>query len=222
MTRERDEGEHMAQDFDRDYWEDRYRGHAGGHGVPPNPHLVAEASDLEPGRALDAGAGTGAEARWLAGRGWRVTAADISQAALDAARERTADLDPQAAGRIAWVRADLTEGIPGGGGYDLVCSHYAHPTGGYAAFFGLLASAVAPGGTLFVVGHDHTGPHGHAGSHGHDGSLEHARVGAAEVAAVLDPGAWEVLVSESRSREVERGGHRSVLHDAVLRARRRA
>ncbi|MFL1427085.1 MULTISPECIES: class I SAM-dependent methyltransferase [unclassified Nocardiopsis] len=211
----------MAQEFDRAYWEDRYRGgHGHGHGAPPNPQLVAEVSDLAPGRALDAGAGTGAEARWLAGQGWRVTAVDISQAALDAARERAGALDAAAAERIAWVRADLTEEIPGTG-FDLVCSHYAHPTGGYRAFFDRLAGAVAPGGTLFIVGHDHAEGHGHGHSHGHDGSLEHSRVGAAEVAEGLDPAQWEVLVSESRSREVDRGGRRAVLHDSVLRARRR-
>ncbi|CAL9347582.1 tRNA 5-carboxymethoxyuridine methyltransferase [Nocardiopsis dassonvillei] len=208
----------MGREFDRDYWEERYRGHGHGHDAPPNPQLVAEVSGLAPGRALDAGAGTGAEARWLAGQGWEVTAADISQAALDAARERAGALDPQVAGRIAWVRADLTEQIPGGGAFDLVCSHYAHPTGGYRAFFDRLAAAVAPGGTLLVVGHDHADDH--HGAHGH-GSLEHSRVGAEEVAAGLDPKEWEVLVSESRDREVDRGGHRAVLHDSVLRARRR-
>lgn len=207
----------MGQEFDRAYWEDRYREHGHGYGAPPNPQLVAEVTGLAPGRALDAGAGTGAEARWLAGQGWEVTAVDISQAALDAARERAAALDTAVAGRITWVRADLTEEIPGSG-FDLVCSHYAHPTGGYRAFFDRLAAAVAPGGTLFIVGHDHADDHGH----GHGGSLEHSRVGAAEIAEGLDGREWEVLVSESRSREVDRGGHRAVLHDSVLRARRRA
>lgn len=34
-----------------------------------NPSLIAEASDLAPGTALDVGSGEGADARWLAERG---------------------------------------------------------------------------------------------------------------------------------------------------------
>ncbi|MDT0331569.1 class I SAM-dependent methyltransferase [Nocardiopsis lambiniae] len=205
----------MAETFDREYWEDRYRGHDHGKGGHPNPRLVAEVADLTPGTALDAGAGTGADAQWLAARGWTVTAVDISRAALDAARERAGDLEAGAAERITWVRADLTEEIPGGGGFDLVSSHYVHPTGGYRAFFDRLASAVAPGGTLLIVGHDP------AEAHGHTGSLSESHVSAQEIASGLDPGVWEVVVAESRRREVERGGRRATMHDAVLRARRR-
>ena len=203
----------MGQEFDRTYWEDHYRSHGRGPGTgaPPNPHLVAQVSGLAPGRALDAGAGTGAEARWLAGQGWQVTAADISRSALDAARERT---DPVTAERITWVRADLTEEDPGSG-FDLVCSHYAHPAGDPRVLFSRLASAVAPGGLLFIVGHDRTG------DHRHDGSLEHTRVSADRIAQSLDGGEWEVLVNASRSRETARSGHRAPLHDSVLAARRR-
>ena len=41
-----------------------------------------------PGTALDAGCGEGAEATWLASRGWDVTAADISAEALARAAAR--------------------------------------------------------------------------------------------------------------------------------------
>ena len=49
---------------------------------PPSAYLTATAGDLAPGRALDAGCGHGAEALWLAARGWRVTAVDFSAPAL--------------------------------------------------------------------------------------------------------------------------------------------
>ncbi|MGH9919187.1 MAG: class I SAM-dependent methyltransferase [Nitrososphaerales archaeon] len=56
-----------------------------------NGKLVKEISGLPPGRALDIGTGEGCDALWLAEQGWRVTASDISQRALDrvvAAAER--------------------------------------------------------------------------------------------------------------------------------------
>src|SRR6478672_6264478 len=52
----------------------------------PNGRLIAEVAELTPGRALDVGAGEGADAIWLAGRGWTVTAIDISEVAVSRAR----------------------------------------------------------------------------------------------------------------------------------------
>ena len=51
----------------------------------PNGALVAEVAGLLPGRALDVGCGEGADAVWLAGRGWDVTALDVSKIAIDRA-----------------------------------------------------------------------------------------------------------------------------------------
>ncbi|MFD0777097.1 hypothetical protein ACFQZ2_24440, partial [Streptomonospora algeriensis] len=57
----------MTEEFDRSYWEQHY--HQAGRGPErlgdANPHLAAWAGGLEPGRALDAGCGRGAEARCL-------------------------------------------------------------------------------------------------------------------------------------------------------------
>ncbi|WP_443056385.1 class I SAM-dependent methyltransferase [Streptomyces sp. MUM 178J] len=76
-------GRPATHGFDRDYWERHWQqGRAGGPGSlggnPPNPYLAHETAGLAPGTALDAGCGSGAEAIWLASRGWHVTAADIS------------------------------------------------------------------------------------------------------------------------------------------------
>src|SRR5690606_30563468 len=62
-----------AEGWDRRYaaTEQRWSGLA-------NRALVAEVEHLEPGRALDVGCGEGADAVWLARRGWSVTAVDIS------------------------------------------------------------------------------------------------------------------------------------------------
>lgn len=74
--------EHEPDRFTAAFWDERYRSAHSLWSGNPNRHLVAEAADLTPGAALDAGAGEGADAIWLAGRGWQVTAVDISGVAL--------------------------------------------------------------------------------------------------------------------------------------------
>ena len=69
----------MSQEF----WDEHYSSAEQLFSNNPNPVLVAEVADLSPGRALDLGCGEGADARWLAQRGWQVTAVDISQVAID-------------------------------------------------------------------------------------------------------------------------------------------
>lgn len=222
----------MSEEFDEHYWEEHYRaggqgGAEGGHGgldtaaMPPNPYLVAAAADLAPGRALDAGCGEGAEARWLAARGWRVRAVDISATALDRARERAQAGDAEAAQRIEWVCADVTARPPAAEAFDLVCSHYVHPAEGPDALVKALAAAVAPGGTLVIVGHDPADPK-HA-------DRADAYITPEQVGAGLDPEVWEITTAESRTRPVpgQHGGdhghgHGTMLHDAVLAARKRA
>ncbi|MBH0120192.1 class I SAM-dependent methyltransferase [Rhodococcus sp. NPDC003382] len=206
----------MPDAFDREFWEDRYRGRSTIH-RHPNPQLVAEVADLPPGRALDAGCGEGGDALWLAARGWHVTAVDIAETALDRARAHAATAGADVANRIEWVRADLSEWTPPRGGYDLVSSHYVHAPGPREELLRRLAGAVAPGGTLLVVGHDHP-VHPHPGDH----TAPESRVTTSELAAGLKPDLWEGVVAESRTHTVNgHDGQEFVMHDAVLRAVRR-
>ncbi|MFW5418268.1 methyltransferase domain-containing protein [Nocardiopsis sp. CNT-189] len=127
----------------------------------PAPLLVAEASGLEPGQALDAGCGEGADALWLARRGWKVTAVDLSRAALRRAAAASADV----AGRIAWACGDLNEAPPPPASFDLVWLHHfpVPRRPGHTALRGLL-DAVAPGGTLLFAARrpgQGSGPAGH-------------------------------------------------------------
>jgi SAM-dependent methyltransferase len=71
----------------------------------PNGRLVAEVAGLTPGRALDVGSGEGADAIWLAQRGWTVTAIDISDVAVCRARE-AAEL---AGAAVDWARGDALQ-----------------------------------------------------------------------------------------------------------------
>jgi len=201
------------EQFGAEWWEQRYRSH-GVHHVEPTPALLAEVADLPPGRALDAGCGEGADAVWLAARGWRVTAVDISATALRTARSRADAVD--AAGRIELVHADLAGWTPEVL-FDLVASSYVHPPGSTADLVARLAAAVAPGGTLLVVGHQHQE---HPASDPH-APVPESRVAVDDMAAVLDPAAWEVVVAEVRHRTSVHDGHPVELADAVLRARRR-
>ena len=61
-------------------WDDRYR--SGDYPAEPDPLVVRFVSPLPPGRALDLACGAGRHARWLAERGWEVTAVDNSREAL--------------------------------------------------------------------------------------------------------------------------------------------
>ena len=94
------------------FWDERYRSAPTLWSGKPNPHLVAEAADLLPSSALDAATGEGADAIWLAERGWQVTAVDISTVALERGRSQAEDLGASIAQNVTWLHADLTEWEP--------------------------------------------------------------------------------------------------------------
>jgi SAM-dependent methyltransferase len=218
--------------FDNEYWDQIWDGERAESMATsrPNPHLIQEVSDLTPGTAFEAGCGAGAEAIWLARRGWQVTAADIAPAALDRAAERAAAAG--VAGPVQWVRADLSVWAPEAR-YDLVTTHYAHPAMPQLEFYDRIASWVAPGGTLLIVGHlhqdpaeDHRPAHGDgpgsAHGHGHDGPPASASATAALITARLDPAGWEVVTAQESQRTLLGDGeHKVTIHDVVVRATRR-
>ena len=120
-------------------------------GADPNRFLVAEVEALPPGRALDLACGAGRNAVWLAKRGWRVTGVDFSDVALANARALAVDRGVE----IEWVEADLVEWEPAARSFDLVAVLYLQlPAEERRLVLSRAAEAVAPGGTLLVVGHD--------------------------------------------------------------------
>ncbi|MDD7965584.1 class I SAM-dependent methyltransferase [Actinomycetospora lemnae] len=177
----------------------------------PNAHLLAEVADLPPGRALDAGAGHGSEALWLAARGWRVTAVDFSATALARARHR-AERDG-VGDRVEAIEADLGTWTPPAGRFDLVTCLYVHVAGSVTAAVRRLASGVAAGGTLLLVGHRPVDPSTGAPTR----ASGQTQVSVDDALAALDPERWEILVAEDRPREAAGSGV-----DAVVRARRRS
>jgi SAM-dependent methyltransferase len=206
----------METSFGKQFWETHWqRAEAHGAGVPVNPHLVREVAGLQPGTALDAGCGEGAEAIWLAEHDWQVTAVDISAAALARAATR-ASAHPVAATRLQWLEADLSAWEPSRR-FDLVATLYAHPAMAQLEFYRRIADWVAPGGTLLIVGHRDHGEHGAGPRQEHEGTT----VTAAGVAAVLEPTQWEVVSADEVSRHAtRRSGDTVVIDDVVVRARR--
>ncbi len=194
-------------------WDRRYADRQQLWSGQPNGALVAEVASLPPGRVLDVGCGEGADAVWLARRGWDVTGLDVSGLALERAAEHARD----AGLAVRWVHAGLVEAALPPGSFDLVSAQYPAllRTPDSAAERALLA-AVAPGGVLLLVHHA-----GMETQPVHDGAFDPADyVWPSMVAALLDDD-WEVELNQVRPRVAPDGGagaHHT--DDLVLRARR--
>ena len=208
----------MSEQFDQAFWDERYGSQAALWSGNPNAHLVAEAHALAPGTALDVGAGEGADAIWLATRGWRVTAVDISTVALERAAGHAGHAGAAIAERVHWLHQDVLDWDPPHDRYGLVSAQYMQlPPEPRRALFDRLASAVAPGGTLLIVGH-------------HPSDLEvmprhqppDLLFTGDELAAELDATRWEIVTNTAVERTGTHDGHTLMLQDAVLRARRRS
>ena len=204
-------------EYDRSFWEGRWSRALREHGDrvarrPPSDHLVAEVGELPAGHALDAGCGHGADTLWLAARGWRVTAVDFAATALAQARSTATAMGPEVAERVDWVEADLATWMPPSGEFDLVVSLYVHVAGSVEEMVQSLATSVAAGGTLFLVGHRPVDPATGAPT----AAAGQVQVSVEDALAALDRGRWEIVVAEERPRAAAATGV-----DAVIRARRR-
>jgi SAM-dependent methyltransferase len=201
----------------RAFWDSRYASRERVWSGDPNRQLVAEAGSLPPARALDAGSGEGADALWLADRGWRVTAVDVSPVALARAAALAAEHGDEVASRVTWEQADIRTWSPQLAAYELVSAQFLHPAPDVRPqVVRRLAAAVAPGGVLLYVGHDPSDlgvvPRGHP----------ELLATVSEIAQLLERDVWDVEVAEARPRPgTDPDGREVTLHDAVVRARRR-
>jgi SAM-dependent methyltransferase len=192
----------------RDAWNQRYASEELVWSLEPNRFVAEEVADLPPGRALDVACGEGRNAIWLAKQGWDVVAVDFSSVGLDKARR----LAGAAGVSVEWLEADVTVWDPPGE-FDLVVVSYlqlAQPE--LEAVFGRIVPAVAPGGTILVVGHDKR-------------NLDEGVGGPPDPAVLLDVGQIVALLGDleiERADVVERpvqGVERPAL-DTLVRARR--
>lgn len=219
-------------------WNERYSSSNQVWSGQPNGLLLREVEGLAPGTALDVGAGEGADAVWLATRGWQVTAVDISSVAIDRAR-KAADA---AGASVDWRVGDIAEVA---GQFDLVTAFYpVVPKEG--EMFARICDRVAPGGTLLFVhhvpgyghtehghpehghpqaggperGHQEHGAHGHAHEPGHRGPDFEMFMTPADARAALGHG-WEVVKDEVVDRHVDGGAGAHHRFDGLLRAVKR-
>jgi SAM-dependent methyltransferase len=145
-------------------WEEHYTAKPQVWSGCVNVQLAEIVGQLNGTRALDLGCGEGADAIWLAERGWTVVAVDVSTTALS--RARAAAESRGITDRIDFQQHDLTAGFPPGssdppgsfdppGNFDLVSAQFLHSTVEMdrTALLRSAAAVVAPGGTFLIVDH---------------------------------------------------------------------
>lgn len=201
----------------QEYWDAKYADSDKLWSGRPNPRLVEHASDLSPGSALDVGSGEGADAIWLASRGWQVTGLDLSQVALDRAAGHAEDAG--VTDRITWQQGDLLAGDPLPEGLDLVSAQFMHVAPvAFDELYRRLGAAVRPGGSLLVVGHHPDDL---------DTGLRHPEMPdllftPERVVAVLGEETWDVQFAGAPTREAaDRDGRTVTVTDSVVHAVRR-
>lgn len=192
-------------------WDERYASTDAVWSGRVNPTLARLVAPLPVGRAADIGCGEGGDVVWLAQHGWHATGIDFSEVGLE--RARRAARDAGVADRTDWQRVDARTWQPDER-WDLVTAHYLHlPPDQMRALVARLATAVAPGGTLLIVGHHPDDvPQGH---HSHADLFTPE-----DLLPVLDPAQWEVT-TELAERTGTGHGADVVVRDSVLLAHRR-
>jgi len=137
--------------MNREDWDRRYSGSELVWTAEPNRFLAEEVSALKAGRALDLACGEGRNAVWLAARGWRVDAVDFSPVALEKARRLAEAREVE----VNWIEHDVESYIGARHANDLVALIYLHlPWERMRRVLAGAEEALAPEGTLLVVGHD--------------------------------------------------------------------
>ena len=141
----------------------------------------------------------------------------VAQSSPDTNREFEDQRRSTEGGRVSTRRVDVRTQEWDGETWDLVSSQFMHlPDGRMVDLVGRLASAVAPGGTLLVVGH-HPDDMATGLRHGHHSFLFTAE---SLLPALGSDFVVEVCESRPRTATHPHSGEEIAITDAVLRARR--
>ena len=199
------------------FWEEHYRASRRPSSGRPSGALVRFAGPLPGGTALDLGCAQGDDAVWLARRGWRVVAVDVSGTAL--ARAAT---NAEAAGvsdLIEFERHDLASTFPDGR-FDLVSALFLHSPVEFPRTQVLRAAAraVAPGGLLLIVEHASAAPWSWS-----DPDTAFPTPEESLAALDLDPSRWhDEFVGAPKREATGPNGQRATVTDNVIALRRLA
>ena len=200
----------------KEHWEQHYGERDRVWSGRVNVRLAEVASTLEAGRALDLGCGEGADACWLAERGWSVVAVDISDTALQ--RAAAAAENQGVSDRIEFVQHDLSHTFPDGT-FDLISAQFLHSMIPFdrPRVLKRAAGAARPGGMLLIV--DHAGPPPWASKldHHHEFPSAEEVVGSLE----LDDDWDRVRVEAVERRATGPDGEAATWVDNVIVVRRR-
>lgn len=130
---------------DRERWDPRYAEREG-ELDPPSPFLVERVDQLIPGRLLDVACGDGANAIWLAERGFEVTAVDISPVALE--RLRSFVEEDRRALRVVELDLDDADALRSLGPFESIVVLRFKPE---RAHWDRLVEQLLPGGRLLLA-----------------------------------------------------------------------
>lgn len=184
-------------------WDAYYEKHQATE-FPADAELMQEIRDLTPGRALDLGCGSGADALALAALGWQVTAVDFSAAAIASLKARAKDADLEINAKVGNI-LELEEAAR----YDLIyCCHIHLPAPERQKLFSHLGDLLLPGGRLLYIGL--TG----IDFPGAEADLFAPATVVADLMAGL-----RVEKSETRSRSIDTGEAEITAQGVVIRAR---
>lgn len=129
-----------------------------GYASVTSEFLIESTKGLEPGAALDVGAGQGRNAVWLAAQGWDVTGIDISGIGLAAAKANAA----KAGVSIRTVKTAYADYDFGTAKWDLIAMFFAWAPVADPAFMAKIERALRPGGLVvfehFVKDEEHPYP----------------------------------------------------------------
>ncbi len=160
----------------------------------------------EPGVGLDVASGEGRNSLWLAARGWKMTAVDFSEVAIERGRAVSDEVDFVVADVLQWEPEER---------YDLALIAYLHlPGENMRQAIERVASWLRPGGELFLIGHDESNiDQGHGGPQSPE-----------ILTRVEDTVEWlddlEIVEAQVVRRPVETDEGRVYARDALIRARR--
>jgi hypothetical protein len=132
--------------------------------------------------------------------------------ALEHGRSTAQLVGADVAERIEWVEGDLGRWTPPPRHFDLISCLYVHVAGSVGEMVHRLAAGVAPGGTLFMVGHLPVDP----ATGEPTPAAGQVQVTVEEAVEALDARDWQIIVAEER-RRAEAGAGVDAVVRAVLR-----